>query len=164
MGYYCSKTHLDDKLVTWQYFIVSSLILLSMLLTGMKFGLQASMIGNQSLLFPIAFISGIIAINGIAHRINNTRLGYMFGFIGDFSFSIMALHFIGFKFVTWGRTYIDSSVNLAAFPVDRTNIEFWMPIYLIVGIALPIAISKLYDNIKYAWYNNCSIQKSWKNS
>lgn len=163
LGYYCSKTKLDDKAIKWPYFVTSIMVIILLMLAGMRFGLQASMINTQSILFPIAFIAGIVMINYLSHIITNTNLGSVFGFIGDFSFSIMALHFVGFKVVTWMRTFIDDSVELNSFPVDKTDIHMYGVCYLIVGIVLPILTAISLSKLKNAWDYNCYLQKSSTN-
>lgn len=139
---------------------MSVIVLWVTLSLDIRFGLQASMINTQPLFFPIVFVSGIIMINYLSSKLTDTRTGTALAVIGDFSFSIMALHFVGFKLVTLARRLGDSSIELSAFPVDKTDIYVWMPIYLIVGILFPIIASKAYSKVKYAWNCNCRLQKS----
>lgn len=162
-GYYCSKTGLDDKCSRWYWFAICLLFLFFMLLSGRRFGLQATMIKTQSIFFPITFIAGIVMINYLSHKLPGTKTGAIFAVIGDFSFSIMALHFIGFKMVTYFRTLWDDSIDLSAFPVEQADIYLWMPIYLIVGVVFPILASILFSKLRYAWSCNCRIQESVKN-
>lgn len=140
-GYYCSRTKLDDKAAKWYCFVVSALLIAVLILSGMRFGLQASMINTQPILFPVAFIAGIVMINYLSHIMTNTNLGTIFGFIGNYSFSIMALHFVGFKLVTYVRTFVDDSVELSSFPVDTTDIHIYGLLYWVVGIAFPVLVA-----------------------
>lgn len=99
------------------------------------------MINTQPILFPVAFIAGIVMINYLSHIMTNTNLGTIFGFIGNYSFSIMALHFVGFKLVTYVRTFVDDSVELSSFPVDTTDIHIYGLLYWVVGIAFPVLVA-----------------------
>lgn len=148
MGYFCSKRKIDDKLLGWYWGLGSLLLLSTALLTGTRVGMQASTINVQPIVYPLIFVAGIILINYVSHKITNTKVGNLFAIIGDFSFTIMALHFVGFKVVTFFRTLLDPAVDLSAFPVDKTDIMVWMPVYVIVGMAFPILILQLFNRLK----------------
>ena len=160
LGYVCSMTEYDNKCTEWYWFAGSIICLLLFLFMDMQFGLQVSMINTQSILFPIVFIAGIIMINSLSFQIVDTPLGLIFATIGDFSFSIMALHFVGFKIVTLVRVAMNDSINLSDFPVVKTDIYSWMPIYMIVGIIFPIIASMSFNKLIYAWNSNSRVQKS----
>lgn len=163
LGYFCAQTDLDLRVCRWWIFVISISLLSIALFLNIHVGLQASMIKTQSFLSPLVFIAGILFINYLAVLIKNTRIGLMFAIIGDFSFSIMALHFIGFKILTFIRTLFDDRVNLQNFPVDSTDIGIWMPVYIMIGISFSIFVSILYSKIKNAWNNSRCLQESGEN-
>lgn len=163
MGYMIRERGLDDGMRNKWLVTVSAVILLAALLLGLKYGCQASAINAMDIGFPMIFVSGIVVINLVSYYLEGKKGGTLFAVIGDFSFSIMALHFVGFKLVTYLRSLTDDRIILTSFPTDRTDIYYWAPVYIFVGILLPILLSALYDKIKYAWNNNRRLQKSGKN-
>ena len=162
-GYMVRTENLDDKLRKRLYVLISIVILLVALFTDSHFGCQVSAINHMQCWFPLVFIAGIIVINYISYCINGCRIGRLMAFIGDYSFSIMALHFVAFKLVTYLHHLIDNSVFVLDFPTSLTNIYIWAPVYLVAGITLPILASKFYDKLKNVWCNNCRIQESGTN-
>ena len=94
-------------------------------------------------------VSAFFTFAFIAKNIENSILGSFFSYIGRNSFSIMALHFIGFKIcstlLTWltGRefaTYVETTPVLDSF--------MYVPIYLVFGIYCPILFVRLVDLMK----------------
>ena len=139
--------------------LISGLIMIVAMISGIDAGCQASSLSKINLWYPFIFISGIITIFCLSHYIKDTTIGKITAHIGNYSFSIMALHFLGFKIVTAIHLLIDSSVNLMDFPISLIGLSLWSGVYLIVGIIFPIVCSLLYSKIKNAWRNYCCLQK-----
>ncbi|MDE7408073.1 MAG: hypothetical protein K2M76_06595, partial [Muribaculaceae bacterium] len=160
LGYFSARKGWDIKSENLWVFLLCLSLLACMLMADQSFGLQASSINNQPLWFPLVFIAGILMINYLAAKITYTKVGFVLAFIGDFSFSVMALHFVGFKLLSYLRYLGDNRVDVTAFPVDRHDIYFWMPVYVIVGITFSMGISVIYSKVKHAWCSYCRIQES----
>ena len=163
LGYMVRTEHLEEKIRNIIGVLVSISILSVALFAKSRFGCQPSMIGNMPLCFPLVFISGIVIINYISFQIQNYKIGKVLSFVGNYSFSIMALHFVGFKIVTFIHKLIDDTVTISDFPISSKNLYMWAPMYFLVGLAFPIVVSILGEKIKNAWCNNCRVQKSGAN-
>lgn len=74
---------------------------------------------------------------------------------GDYSFSIMLLHFLAFKAVNLLQClmYDYPLERIAEFPcINYLSME-WMGLYILAGCTLPIALSKLYEMILLHVFN-----------
>ena len=110
----------------------------------------SSMSNNNPLLFFVVPLAGVIMVYGVSKWISHTWLDKVISLCGDYSFEIMALHFISFKTVAIVHIWAEggSIANLADFPVYAENLAWWTPLYVIVGCAVPIMVFKLMTVIK----------------
>lgn len=99
---------------------------------------------NIYMIMLIAFV-GCLGVYSISSLVAEFMLGKVLAKVGDYSFSIMALHFLAFKLVVFLQCVIlgQSFSKLSAFPCLSTS-SYWWVIYLLVGIFLPMVISKGY--------------------
>lgn len=84
----------------------------------------------------------------IANIVVNTVLGKVLSRIGNFTFSIMMLHFLAFK-VGNGLICIlrQQKIILLDFPTIPHN-AFETICFLLLGISLPIIVARIYDICK----------------
>lgn len=137
--------------------VVSWLIIILALVDGRFVGCQINEAVNWPLWAPLVFVAGILIAYNVAMIMDGSVVGNIIGFIGDFSFSIMAFHFIGFNLVNYSRSLFFDGVNVSAFPIDISDFYYWMPVYFLVGIAFPILLSLSYAKTKQAIKNRISI-------
>lgn len=112
---------------------------------------QASeMSDNNPMLFFIVPLLGVSMVYGVSECISRTCLNKVISLCGEYSFEIMALHFICFKIVALPHIYFTdgSFSNLADFPVYKENLKWWTPVYTVVGCVMPILITLLCRTIK----------------
>lgn len=115
----------------------------------------SEMISNNPLLFFIVPTVGITMVYGISKWISRMRIAGVITLCGNYSFEIMALHFICFKIVAVIHVVVEGGGlgHLSDFPVYRENIVWWMPLYVLVGCAMPIAINYFMKKIKSSLYH-----------
>lgn len=100
---------------------------------------------TNPILLVISAISGFLFVLYISNILSkNSVLSKIFSYIGQHTISILCLHLLCFKFVTFIIVFLYNLPNyrLASFPVY--NIGNWWIIYSLVGIVLPIFISSIY--------------------
>lgn len=70
--------------------------------------------------------------------------------VGNYTFSIMLLHFVAFKIVNLLQciSYGQPIEQISCFPIIKTSLH-WTFLYLISGIVIPILLSNLYSRLKY---------------
>lgn len=158
-GTACAESGLTKYLKHPVTLILSIIIVIYALWSGMHIGCQATAINDFTMWYPIVFLSGISIIYYICHYIKELRIGTVFAYIGEFSFSIMALHFVAFKVVTFVHHCFNPQVDTSSFPTSEIDLIYGSPLYMVAGIILPIVCSKLYSRAN-AWRNYCVIQKS----
>ena len=76
---------------------------------------------------------------------------HILAYIGDHSFSIMALHFLAFKAVNLAqiKIYGYDIKRLADFPVISYGSPWeWGLLYIIMGVSMPLILDYAYDAIK----------------
>ena len=82
---------------------------------------------------------------------SKTKLKRALAYIGDHSFSIMALNFLAFKVVNFAQIefYGYNIGHLAEFPViDYGNSWGWSLAYMTIGVAIPSMLAYAYNKIK----------------
>ncbi len=164
LGFACSRNGWENYLRHSAVLILSFILLVIGLIYGIRAGCQAQAINHINGWYPVLFAAGVSFVFATSYRIKATFGGRVIGYIGEYSFSIMALHFVGFKIVTIIHNYIDSAVDTTAFPTSDVDLISWVPIYLSAGICFPIVCSKLYTLSLNAWCNYCRLQKSATNN
>lgn len=125
-------------------FFISVLGLLLFTWCGVMAHLQPDNISKENvfMLIIIAFI-GCIGVYCISSLQSKLKIGKILASIGDYSFSIMTLHFIAFKVVILLQCYVyeQSLSKLSSFPCLFTS-NYWWVAYAFVGVSLPIIVSK----------------------
>lgn len=132
------------------YFLLSFIILL----VGYHFHVRIELSENY---YPNLFLLIILSIAGfvfviflsqIVNKINFAPLQNTLSYIGQHTISILCLHFLFFKIVTYYQIihYSSPAYMLASFPTF-INTEYWWLIYSIVGIIGPLIIMKIYSYI-----------------
>jgi len=122
------------------------------------------MIFGNPVIFLIISCSGSYMILTTAHFINeyNGLLSKSLNYIGEYSFSIMALHYISFKLVSLLQIWIYNypPKYLAYYPVIPKNTLYWWVIYTIVGVAVPLLLASLSSKIKHDIFVKSNLKKN----
>lgn len=93
---------------------------------------------NPAVLILVA-TAGSLGIYSLSALMARTAIGRALERVGNYSFSIMALHFLAFKAVSWlvcSAEGLDVQ-RLADFPVVTSSGDWWAA-YLVAGIVLPM--------------------------
>ena len=104
---------------------------------------------NKSWVFLVGSFTGIYANLYVSSLIQkNKHLSAFFVYIGKRSFSIMALNFISFKVMNLIYIIIHQAPMryLERFPVITWE-HYWWAAYLAAGIAIPVFIDFIWDNL-----------------
>lgn len=151
MGYLYNKIMHKVKEGNIYVYGVFFILLISIVVlygNGVHANLQPHMIRNENLIFAL-YIGGGAAI--IVHCTSVIiqkcqSLAVVLSMIGNYSFSIMALHFLCFKMVTllYVLTYNKDIELLSSFPTISNNSLFWELGYVFVGVFMPILIAFAY--------------------
>lgn len=101
----------------------------------------------------ILFIAGTgsLMVYFLSRFISGCIIGNLIAVCGDYSFSIMLLHFFSFKLVNLIQCMIYGYPfeRIAEFPyIDYSSVG-WFVIYILAGCGLPIALSKFYNKILF---------------
>ena len=127
--------------------VVMGLVLYMLTEMGIYGRLQPANINNESVAsIMLVAMTGCIFVYAMAKVISDTQMGKIVAMIGDYSFSIMLLHFLGFKAVNFlFCEYHDLPLTqIASFPTMRYNNPSWFLFYLLAGVFIPILLSKTY--------------------
>lgn len=176
MGSVCIRSHLKSPYCIWQYMIVSGvffegylfsklvpklsmwnknvvifilLFVLMLILTqyGIYGRLQPDNIKNESPV-SILFIGmiGSTMVYSLAKLVEKVKIGKWIAICGEYSFSIMLLHFLGFKLVNWFQCWFYGYPleKIADFPFISFDVDVWMVFYVLLGTTIPIALSKVF--------------------
>ncbi|MBP3504784.1 MAG: acyltransferase [Lachnospiraceae bacterium] len=119
---------------------------------GFMARLQPASINKENIiaLVLIPALAGL-SIYCLSILLNRTKLRLALAYIGDHSFSIMALHFLAFKVVNFAQIefYGYSVKCLVEFPVINYSSSWgWGLIYIVTGVALPLMLTYAYNTIK----------------
>jgi fucose 4-O-acetylase-like acetyltransferase len=110
------------------------------------------MVFGNPLLFLTISCSGCYMILTLAHFINNKfkRLSDILDFIGNYTFSIMVLHYVAFKIAVLIQIWVCNYpiMHLAYYPVIPINTSYWWVIYSIIGVGIPLLSSYTFTIIK----------------
>lgn len=102
--------------------------------------------------FIILFIStlGSLMVYSLSKIIRTYKISRLIAIIGDHSFSIMGLHFLAFKLISFfiiiSNHYELSQIS--KFPTIQTNSILWNLAYVLSGVTLPVIIAIFYSKIK----------------
>lgn len=115
--------------------------------------LQAANINKESvaMILLIALI-GCGMIYALAKVLDMTSVGRIMAVVGNYSFSIMLLHFLAFKVVNFIQCLVGgiSYDSISEFPFIKYDNPLWFLLYVLVGVALPIMASwSFHTGVKY---------------
>lgn len=186
LGALCCKFHIKSPYCVWQYMQVCPIFCAGFLFKDFERFMQANMVKIASVILSITFvlsciskdkfsflqpyrindenvvfivligIVGSLGVYCISSLIKTSRLGNMLSIIGNYSFSIMALHFLAFKIINVVQCYVfDYQFSkISQFPYIRTDQGWWV-LYLWVGVLAPIFLSMIYYKLlKYVRSSN----------
>lgn len=148
---------IEEKLPKWgikMWMVIAGVLgLMLYILTemGIYGRLQPANINKESVAsIMLVAMTGCGFVYALAKVISDTQLGKIIAMIGDYSFSIMSLHFLSFKLVNFVFCEFHGLelTNIAAFPtVDYSNIA-WFFMYLLAGVFVPVLLSKYFHTCK----------------
>jgi fucose 4-O-acetylase-like acetyltransferase len=110
------------------------------------------MVFGNPLIFLIISFSGCYMILTLAHFINNKfkPLSDILDFIGNYTFSIMVLHYVAFKIAALIQICICNYPikYLAYYPVIPHNTAYWWVLYTLIGVGIPLLFSYTFVVVK----------------
>lgn len=129
-------------------FIISFFIVLCF---GNSFHQMIELEYDYIIMYVIIAVCGIIFVYGISKIIKNVRyLNVVLAYIGDKSLSIMILHLVAFKLISYIIIQVEGlSINKLSLLVIRDVIWYWMILYAVVGVLFPLLLEKFYSYFKY---------------
>lgn len=149
-GYYFSKYNIGNMLVGLKRlagFVFPCIIVIVMCMLGYRGNLQSIELAHNNVISTtlIAILSSIsiFCISSLLSK--NKTAKSVLTYIGNQSFSIMALHFLAFKVVSEAYIILVSpDAHLYSFPTIITNSFLWISFYIVAGTLLPLCLSRLY--------------------
>lgn len=141
-----------NRIVTWiLLMLITGGLLVILTQVGIYGRLQPANINNESVasIMSIAML-GCGFVYSLAKVISDTQLGKIIAMIGDYSFSIMLLHFLSFKVVNFAYCGFQQLPfqQIASFPTIQYENNYWFIIYLMAGVFIPVFLSKSYHLCK----------------
>lgn len=146
--------HHENLLVSTKQRLACAALAFTLIPVATKYGLmarlQAGNINNENPLV-LLFVAtvGCLGVYSLSALLARTPVRRIMECIGNYSFSIMALHFLSFKIVSWlvcMAEGLDVS-RIADFPVITSSGGWWIA-YLVAGIALPMLATYITMRIK----------------
>lgn len=123
-----------------------SLLFLIILIITAKFNIVEMAVNKYTniIIFPIIALMGIYLVMYISELVLRWRIKSLLIFIGENTLSIVALHFLSFKLVTFLQViyYNLPKVYLGEFPVLISD-KGWWGIYVVIGLYLSIILEKI---------------------
>lgn len=155
MGYWFKRyiQTINLKNNTYLFISISGFIFISICTSfDIMARLQPHNINNERLiaLIMIPTIAGL-TVYSLSYLLNQTRLKTILSYIGDHSFSIMALHFFAFKIVNLVQIFFyDYDIQrLKEFAViAHENSWAWTIAYVMTGVSFPLLLGYIYKTIK----------------
>ena len=120
--------------------------------------LQPANINNENgLIILLISCIGSIGMYCLASLLNETKAGRGISVCGNYSFSIMALHFLSFKSINAIQCLIYGYdlTMISSFPCLRLDNGWWV-VYLLTGLVLPILSSYIYNKIIFYVRSCCN--------
>jgi fucose 4-O-acetylase-like acetyltransferase len=144
------KVHPAGGLLSLIILIVATVLKYDVNVGGMKFG--------NPLFFMIVSCAGFYFTLSIADLIARkpNLFSRALNIIGENTLTIMALHYLAFKFVNLLQIAIYNYPvkYLAYYPVIPFKTAYWWVAYTIVGIIVPLLLAIIYDKTKYFLVSN----------
>mgnify|MGYP007010355154 FL=1 len=151
MGYWFNRYVKADEWSIWMNIAVAA-VGLSCIVIATNYGfiaqLQPASVNKESAmaLVVVPAFAGV-SIHSLSALIKKTSLERILAYIGEHSFSIMALHFLAFKVVNLlqVKMYGYSITRLADFPViEYEGLFIWFLAYVFIGVTLPLILSNFF--------------------
>lgn len=97
--------------------------------------------------YAIFAISGTIMVLNISKRIEHFKVKSFFYYVGNNTMIILAMYLLAFKVISLIKIsyYGIHSERLAEFPVIEQNNNWWWIAYALVGVGIPLILSKCYN-------------------
>ena len=115
-----------------------------------KVNVGGMLFGNP-FIFLLLTCAGCYLVLALAAFINNRTIYVrnLFDFIGQYTFTIMALQYLAFKLVALLQIWVcDYPIRyLAYYPVIPRNTNVWWILYTLVGIIVPIVLGLLAERL-----------------
>ncbi len=127
--------------------------ILSLVLTGIGlifFNHVAGVLENSVedvLPYSIFAISGILLVLNISKRIEHFKVQNFLYYVGNNTMIILAMHLLTFKLISLAKIayYSWPIERLAEFPAIEQNNSVWWLAYTLVGVGIPLILSKSYN-------------------
>ncbi len=101
--------------------------------------------------FAILAVAGIgsLMVYAFSLLVNTNWIGKVFQLLGDYSFSIMMLHFLCFRVVNLMLCWIYGLPvsNMASFPTIPHNVG-WTVVFVVISIGLSVGIGMMFERTK----------------
>lgn len=154
MGYWFKRYVNADKWNTMTHIAIATTgFTLIALATNYGFmaRLQPANINKENIiaLLLIPALAGV-SVYSLSALLNKTNMKQTLAYVGDRSFSIMALHFLAFKAVNLAQIgfYGYSIERLADFAVIRYETWTWGLAYVAAGVTIPLILALTYNKVK----------------
>lgn len=138
----------------WIWLIIALILFTAIYIVtvnGVYARLQPANIKQENLLAILLIAAmGCMMIYAISKVLSETILARILAVLGDYSFSIMLLHFLCFKLVNflYCIVYNLPSTDISLFPTIKYESFVWFWIYLLIGLFGPVILSKIYSLCK----------------
>lgn len=143
-----NESYFQNKRLLWFLPIFSLTFLLITTYYGINARLQLHMISWYKYLYiPIISTIGCIGLYSLIKLISTYKIGKITAHIGEYSFSIICLHFLVFRFINLLQRYLTNRPisEAAAHPYTEYNNILWYFIYLIAGVVISIKTTRIYQ-------------------
>ena len=146
-----SLIHINKR---WIWLIIALILFAAIYIVtdyGLYARLQPANIRKENILAILLIAAmGCLMIYAISKVISGTILARILAILGDYSFSIMLLHFLCFKLVNflYCIVYNLPFTDISLFPKIKYESFVWFWIYLLIGLFGPVILSKIYSLCK----------------
>lgn len=138
----------------WIWLIIAAILFATVYIVtdyGLYARLQPANIKQENTLAILLIAAmGCMMIYAISKVLSGTILARILAVLGDYSFSIMLLHFLCFKIANllYCIVYNLPFTDISLFPTVRYESFVWFWIYLLIGLFGPVILSKIYSLCK----------------
>lgn len=142
---------LFHRFVNWETTVSCVVGMLTIYSLGGIVRFQSSALAHNNLfLFFVVPVMGIVMVYGVSNWIKKTWMSKAVSLCGEYSFEIMAWHFISFKLVAFIHIYLTGGEwkHLSDLPVYNANLLLWTPLYAMVGCTLPLLLKYTFNKVK----------------
>lgn len=157
-GYYFKlnkgKFTINSRIILYGLVLCLLILILFLNKLGYTAYLQPKRITQENIVFVyIISISGCFMIYLLSQSLSivKCKLTNLIAIVGEHSFSIMALHFLAFKLISFFIiiTHHYEFSKISEFPIIQTNCILWNLAYILSGVTLPVITAIFYSKIKH---------------